>query len=436
LNVTDDPDIASKRILVLGHRLETRAVESYPWYARPKDLNVTDFDILIVDLTPFQGGGVGIAALDIPSDQFRRFLIRPDARLFVIGSINPPTTGTLELGLTRLGSPVEIDMRVEIGEVLRNVDSKLEGYFKLLLPRWSRYVERTEERSSSTFASLLFGGPAVLTHNIEALAETTFGRSIAFGLRFIARRNPDQGQESGSLIWLPPPTEADSVESVMWLLRNLFQVCIEKPLPGWTDAFQLPGERETRDRIRQHEGGITAAKRAIEEEEQRLNDLLRFKRLLYEQDDALETVVWAALRELGGKVTEPAVKGRDDGQLEDPSGRRATLEIKGRTGTLRLTDVRQLEQWRGEAEEESEKKGLGKVKGILIANLQCETSPEGRRDTVPPNCLELIARYGFSLLPTTQLFRALADHRSRLLNVDAFWKQLFETVGVTTFPEP
>lgn len=125
------------------------------------------------------------------------------------------------------------------------------------------------------------------------------------------------------------------------------------------------------------------------------------------------------------------------------------LEAKGRNGTLKLSDVRELEQWRSVAQETAEaaadiarQKGEtvepkgAKRKGILVVNLRREMPPTERGDTVPPNCIEALTQYRLSLLPTTQLFRALADQRAGRLDQRAFWDAVFETVGVTSLPEP
>ena len=43
-----------KKILVLGSNQHSKIVTSYLWQYLPPDLNVADFDVVIINLIPFQ----------------------------------------------------------------------------------------------------------------------------------------------------------------------------------------------------------------------------------------------------------------------------------------------------------------------------------------------------------------------------------------------
>jgi len=124
------------------------------------------------------------------------------------------------------------------------------------------------------------------------------------------------------------------------------------------------------------------------------------------------------------------VKGREDGRLIDPFGRQLMLEIKGRSGTLRLSDVRELDNWVRDAVaiERWESKGL------LVANLQSEKPPNERNDFIPKNCSENAARFGMSILTTSDIFNALVSLELHDLDQKGFWDVLHDTNGLCEFP--
>lgn len=50
MNVNQQTD---KRILVLGSAPHTRLVTAYVWDGLPKDLNIADYDVVILNFAPF-----------------------------------------------------------------------------------------------------------------------------------------------------------------------------------------------------------------------------------------------------------------------------------------------------------------------------------------------------------------------------------------------
>ena len=160
---------------------------------------------------------------------------------------------------------------------------------------------------------------------------------------------------------------------------------------------------------------------------QKVEQERQFAALLYEQgQDALEPVVREALRRLGARVDEAKVAGREDGRLIVLPGRKGMLEIKGRTGTLRLADVRQLDQWVRDAKVDEK----WDSKGILVANMLRGLKPQLRKDTYPRNCIEAAEKSGLCLLSTYQVFRALELFQESRLDTVAFWDRVFSASGV------
>jgi len=99
---------------------------------------------------------------------------------------------------------------------------------------------------------------------------------------------------------------------------------------------------------------------------------------------------------------------REDGRLRDPSGRPAVLEIKGRTGDLKLSDVNQLLQWRDEAD------GLGKShKESSGATSNAKPTLVSAKRVFPDNAKSRAQALGLCLITTGQIFAALVALQKR-----------------------
>jgi len=165
---------------------------------------------------------------------------------------------------------------------------------------------------------------------------------------------------------------------------------------------------------------------------ERLAEEGRFKKILYETgEEVLEPIVLDVLSELGASIQIPKTKGKEDGRIVDPSGREGTVEIKGRSGPLRIDDVRQAHQWVADrtAYEECPSKG------ILIANLCKDQHPLARSKVFPDNCVKAAENFCISLVTTTQLFHALMLHQKGDLDLAEFWNAVYEANGICQFPE-
>src|SRR5262249_36368166 len=145
---------------------------------------------------------------------------------------------------------------------------------------------------------------------------------------------------------------------------------------------------------------------------------------------ALEPLVYQALEALGATVKAPETRGIEDGRLVDPNGRAAIFEIKGRKGTLRLDDVRQLGGWVQTAIIDEDWNG----KGVLIANLKLDPPPPERGDLFGSNAEAAARRVGLAILTTTQLYEALRLDQLGQLDRREFWDEVFNAVGPCNLP--
>jgi hypothetical protein len=85
--LTDDETERPRRILVIGSKPSAKSVDALEWDSLPKDLNVADYDAVILDLVPLESEALR-RRLDVgtlpPPSQFAR-LIFSDAELLFIG---------------------------------------------------------------------------------------------------------------------------------------------------------------------------------------------------------------------------------------------------------------------------------------------------------------------------------------------------------------
>ncbi len=438
---TSDPNmnaaapIKQHKILVLGQKVQSRQVSSYRWSEIPSQINVTDFDTVILNFSTISDSNKKEAfkISEFPRwEQFSRLFRRRESQIITIGLFDESMSRNAQdhLSLTQLGSPFEAFVVCDPGTAFNLIADEFEGYFRML-SRWKVFLEGIKwfDEQGYFFAGLYSKDLGKLHPRIDPIATTTFHKPIAFSLQ----ASPDRATPpmSGRLISLPPPTERSSEDGVIWILRNLYGLLLERQQPDWLASYKLPGEPEIHTIISQYEQKISETQKKIEAAKLDLEKLTRFKKLLYEQDEALEQIVRDSLRVLGATVTDPERKGREDGRLVDPFGRKGMLEVKGRTGTLRVQDVRQLEDWvQGAAESEN-----WPSKGLLIANLMCNIDPDSRKDLVPSNCSDLLSRYHSCLITTSQLFQALVQQLSGTLDSKNFWDTIFSTDGICSLPE-
>lgn len=445
----------AQRILVLGSTPHSRNVDAYAWDALPSPLTVADYDVVILNLVPLSDHAL-LARCDratFPSDvDFGKLIFSQGSTVIFVGSPaiieieSQPRPGVHSVSMMdpKLWLPMAPVFRSESGtEIARS--SEFRWYFEKVR-QWSFYAdnhfedfERQEwfERIGFPKANCLLGG-------LGSIAETRFGRAIAFHLHYElwrveslpgrlnrGRQRKEMISESGDVIWLPAPTEVSDYEAVDLILARHFAIAVEHEPPAWVSGYALPRQIEVQSRIddlkQQAQDKLTRLEAATADLElERL-----YGRLIYEQSDPLENIVWSVLEELGATVERPTDRGKHDGRLVDPNGRHAALEIKGRTKAIGLTDVRQCEQWTQDAIEETKQK----FKGLLIGNAHCGAPLEKRDDWFAPNAVDLAERYGIGLIKTSSLFRAIQEVQEGTFDRDAFWDAVFSANGECALPD-
>jgi hypothetical protein len=433
-----------RRILVLGSAQHTHLVTAYTWDNLPEALDVADYEVVILNFVPLELDNVEFASSiktqTLPSwHKFARLLFSEGSEVVAIGMLRDRAIGTQYPLPYNWWLPTMPDVEFSPGDEIQRISPEFEFYFKYV-KRWSFYATPTFRELSPTLAGyiqVVYPQASDFRHLITPIAETRFHHPVAFELRYQAQARKKPGGatgtvESGKVIWLPQTTELTHVEAVDLILRERYRLGFEQMPPSWVDNYKLPRQVSIEDDIQKHERRIQDLAEILAATKKSLQEETRFRKLLYGKgEDVLEPVVRDALRQLGAHVDDPKQRGREDGRLVDPQGRNGMLEVKGRSGTLRLSDVRELDQWVRDAMANEELNS----KGILVANMLSDDPPGQRINPFPDNCTRAAKQFGICLMTGTQLFRAFCSHQKNELDIENFWNTIFDTDGVCALPE-
>ena len=223
---------------------------------------------------------------------------------------------------------------------------------------------------------------------IRNIAENSYGKTIATGI---------DGNQGGGIALIPHKENTTYPEFVKNTLQNVFRtesIVEDRAPPAWLSEYSLPKEEDIKDNIQEK-------KKEIEELEEELESLTKFKKLLYETSTNLEEVTREALRELGFTV-DGEVPGKRDGVLHTDETLFA-LEITGTTGGIKKSKGRQLDDWVENVMLENPDET---VSGLLIVNPKMGTPPDDRDVSIEPNVKKYMEQRGdYKVLSTVELYR-------------------------------
>lgn len=271
----------------------------------------------------------------------------------------------------------------EKGDSVEIFDQRWDWYFGSRFS-WNKFFKVTTTRS----------------YQVNSIAENSYGKAISLQLK----------KEGGKLFLLPNTTRISYSEFVKESLENIFEIDSKvegRAPPTWVSNYSLPNESELI-------ANIDEKRREITELESELDQLTKYKRLLYETSTNLEEVTKRALRELGF-VVEGEVPGRRDGVL-NTSQAKFVLEITGTTGGVKLSKCRQLDEWVEDAIVEFPEE---KVLGLLIVNSQMAISPNERNVSIEPNAENYLKERGkgdYKVLLTSDLYQIVEQSLSGGVN--------------------
>lgn len=200
------------------------------------------------------------------------------------------------------------------------------------------------------------------------------------------------------------------------LARTLVRRGGTEPTPPWVENYMLPGIEQGRREL--EEAGLAAAHAANVRDAatENLQELERYRDLLWQEGIPLEEAARAAMAILGYRVT---------GEPGSPAGLdceeyTAVLECEGSTDDVGYEAFRRLSR---RVEDELVESGEGR-KGILVVNPHRLQDPYTRPQGYDDRLLRAAEFQGFALIPAPRLFRlvelaltgrALPDDLRRLI---------------------
>ena len=237
---------SNRRVLVLGAVPPTCWVTAYTWDNLPKSLNVSDYDVVILNLDPFADKEFArrINVETLPSwQQFARLLFSEGSEVIAVGSPSLNIGNDSSYRSVIWWLPRFPKISFEHGEEIREVAPQFSYYFQHVR-RWSFHtapgvIDLLEE--PARYLVPVSPEANYVGFAIRSLAQTRFQMSVAFELRFRALQVESQEEftkiaESGPVIWLPPPTEISAAGAVNLILRERYGVIFEQVAPEWVQA--------------------------------------------------------------------------------------------------------------------------------------------------------------------------------------------------------
>lgn len=399
-------DLESRRVLIVGAKPNVEGVVSMSWQEFGDDpASITDFSLVILVLDTFEilVNPALANTQDALIERYSRFLKGPSTELVVVGwtSKADRLLGNLSLG---------IQFQAESGQYITDRARDFGAYLHLV-ESFSWILTPIDTPQGVSQSVLLKGS----------------GRDILS----VAVRS----QEGSRVVVLPAPTAVEMDDALELLLTQYYALPgqVREP-PEWVAGIHLPTDTELIDEL----AGLEAAIEPLEERRAEAANQLGLARRplasLYESGPTLEGIVRDLLRALGAEVVDPANTETDDGTLTTPSGDKVVLEIKGRSGPIKVVDARQLSDWvrlRMFEDDESEPE---QWKGLLIGNDHLSI-PVGERPDAhfAPNCVRVSKRDDHALLTTSQIIDALREQQSDRFDDRMWWSQVVATSGVCNF---
>jgi hypothetical protein len=451
-----------RRYLVLGSAGHGRGVRAHRWDKLPNDLNVADYDVVVLNFAAFEDKQLaeGFPREQLPStESMTRLVFSPNAEIIAIG--DPSTL----IGARGDESMRFYDPRVRADYWLPfhlGVEEDSGTQYSVDAQEWATYFEHV-----SSWGWIVTGetppkyGEAAeylkpVTHRardlnvaFEPIARTRYDKLIALrvhlravgftryveGWSGIAEPDPDSAQlvaEASPIFWLPTPDRVRPDEAIDTILRERYGVAQETRAPDWVTAYPLPDEAPIAVEIATFESDRRAVEQKISDARGRALAAGRPRLLLYEKGkDVLEPIVRETLRSLGARVEDPEVEGIEDGKLFRKD-RAAVIEIKGRTGPIKQDDVRQVVQWASDAKLND---GVA-YKPLIIGNPHCDKPLEDRGEVLAPNAATYARNGGVAVVTTPQLFESLRQKQRGAFDEDQFWEEVFKASGVAALDLP
>ncbi len=233
--------------------------------------------------------------------------------------------------------------------------------------------------------------------------------------------------KEGHIYFLPPATKIPIIDSIKIILKDIVNFPIsESPSPDWVKNKKVPNEDNITKKIGDSQNKINIEQDKISELQSELNNVTKFKKLLYAEDDELEQIVLETFKELKVKNIPLEKQNKEDGIIDTKYGK-GILEIKKASKSASRKHTRELDDWVGDYIEKGEE-----IKGILIINHYGDSPIKERKIPFPQDVIDhakKVRKNPFCLLTTLELFNAYCKYKEGKIKSDEIIKKIFEADG-------
>jgi hypothetical protein len=291
-----------------------------------------------------------------------------------------------------------------------------------------------EEALGSRFNLSYIRGEDMDIHLSQDLfCRNRYQHALAFALRLQFRKPGYHGMEAfqifGPMVFLPEISLSED-ETVQLVLSSICGIELDLPEPEWLSEFAAPGQKTIDDAITRINAELQTMFDQLGKARAERADCRECLKLLYEREYALEPVVRDILRGLGAHVEDPEEKGKEDGWIVVNVGDKTyegVIEVKStRSDEFGEVGRKQLLDWIDRGRTLREKN----YKGIFIGNSAVDKPLRERPWAFNDNWTKAAKLSAICALKTEDLYVIHLLKARRAIEMDSFWKDLFETDGV------
>lgn len=330
--------------------------------------------------------------------------------------------------------PISIPIVLEKGKTIILQRSDYEQYFKNF-PGWQYYFD-TGRTEFADFENAYWAKYKV-THGLRILAVNKVNKPIAVEFtprfhRWVGAKKSAWSQifmSGGDLVLLPVGDMLNTAPHIEVILRQMKGIT-ETPPPTWIDTVEIPGEGSLKDALVTETEALRVAESKVKESEGRLEELQKYKKLLYETGLPLQELVKSTLEALGAN-TKPSVV--TDEFIVEANGKEALIEVKGNTKSITKDDVAQLV-----TDLMQHLKTTGQeIHGILVGNawrlLPLQERNVKEKPIFSRDAIRVAKNHNIGLISTTELFRAFCRTLEEPAHKKDVMNKITTRTGVITF---
>jgi len=219
-------------------------------------------------------------------------------------------------------------------------------------------------------------------------------------------------RHSGTLVALPKILDPDEAINTILEVLGVYE---KTPPPNWSESIKVPGIDELEKKLKPKLEKMEQIKKEIEGDRKKIQDLEKFKKLLYATGKELESIVKDSLTFIGLKNAREGRAPEKEDLLLDFNGtdfNLGVIEVKGVKGSVVLDDFRQADEWVWDYKNQS-----SKAKGIVIANCYRLEDSSSNQKRMEFSNMDFCRQHEISVLPTLTLFQ-LVQHKLEGKKID------------------